>query len=140
MLVIGNSNGMNVANSGGLGGGTTGPTNYVGLGLAPSNSISEVAFPLPIGGTLGNLQVRLNGSPNNGSGTQTYTFTLVRNAAPIAAIECSISENANSCSSTGTTNVDAGTQIALRSVPSRSSGGASWPTAREVIWSFSVTP
>lgn len=132
VLVMGNSNGQSLA---------TNNTRYVGVAQPPSTNQATVAFPIPVGGTLSNLQVRLSGSPNNGSGTQTYTFTLMRNGAQIGAIACSIQETADSCSSAGTLSVTAGQTLSLRSAPSRSGGmGTNWPTARSVTWSFAITP
>ena len=126
MVVVGNSNGQNL---------NTSNSRYVGIGQAPANNESTVAFPLPVGGTLSGLQVRQNGDSNNGGGTQTYTYTLMRNGSAEGAITCAISETATACSSAGTLGVSAGNTVSLRAGPSSNS-----PTARSVTWSFVITP
>lgn len=70
------------------------------------------------------------GSPDNGGGTQTYTFTLRKNTAD-TALTCAISEAGQTCSDTSNTvAVTAGDLIDFSSVPSGT------PTARSVTCSI----
>ncbi len=67
--------------------------------------------------------VKLNGSPDNGGGTQTYTFTAWDDGSPLGC-SCVISEAETSCNDTCTDDVADGSRMAYEKVP------ASTPTAR----------
>jgi hypothetical protein len=126
LAMVGNSNGDTLSRT---------QTNYVGSGQAPDTSESVVAFPLPsTGGNLTGFQVQQRGGSNSGGGTQSYTYTLMRNGTAVAGISCQISENSTSCSSAGSIAVAAGDVVSLRAAPSGN------PTARSVTWAFVITP
>jgi hypothetical protein len=92
-------------------------------------SSSTVQMPIPLGGVVNNLQVRLSGNPGNG---RQYTFTVLRNGVA-SGLTCTVSgSSATSCSDTDSTVWAAGDTIALQSVPT------STPTSRTVTWSVSV--
>jgi len=105
---------------------------YVGLGQAPDGTNSNVAFPVPVGGTVSSLQVFQNGASGNGN---TYTYTLMVNGAAVGALNCAITGNsATSCSSSGTSTLAAGDTVSLRAAPSSN------PSTRAVAWSVVITP
>ena len=63
---------------------------------------------MPTSGTLRNLRVALDGSPDNGAGTQTYTIKLRKNGADINDVSCVISEAETTCQSSGSVAVAKG--------------------------------
>ena len=74
------------------------------------------------------LYVLLSGTPDNGAGTQSYTFT-VRNNTGSTAITTTISEAATTGNdTTNTATLAAGDNVALMCVPSGT------PTARNAFW------
>jgi hypothetical protein len=54
---------------------------------------------MPLAGTVRNLYCKLNGAPDNGAGTQSYTYTMRLDGAS-ASVTCAISEAATSCNDT----------------------------------------
>lgn len=50
----------------------------------------------PTAGTIKNIYIRTEAAPDNGAGTQTYTFTIRKNNAN-AATTCAVSESATTC-------------------------------------------
>ena len=105
---------------------------YIGMGESDATE-TKVAIPLPVSGVIGGLQARTSGAPNNGGGTQSYTFALMVNGAA-TSVTCAISEAALACSDlANTVTVAAGDRVSLRSTP----GGT--PTAASMTWSFYIT-
>jgi hypothetical protein len=90
---------------------------------------APVQIPIPLGGVVNNLQVRLSGNPANG---RSYTFTVLRNGVA-SGLTCTVSgSSATSCTDTDATVWSAGDTIALQSTPSGT------PTSRTATWSVSV--
>ena len=92
-----------------VGGGTHGDSlatsgsDYFPLSGTENSSTTETNMDvlLPLGGTFSGLRIALSGSPDNGAGTQSYVFTVRKNAAPPASpLTCTISETATTCSDT----------------------------------------
>lgn len=105
-------------------------TRYVGL-VSVSGTVSSVYMPLPVGGTLKNLQVRLSGNPGSG---KSYTFTVM-NGSNATALTCTVAgSSATTCTGSGTVVLDAGDAISLRSQPN------SKPSKRSVAWSLLIEP
>lgn len=87
-----------------LSGGTAGtslPT--TGITYFPIPNVDAPATPqtvynaiLPMAGTLSGFYTQLSGAPDNGAGTQTYTFRVQVNATN-TGITCAISEAATTC-------------------------------------------
>ncbi|MGH9364833.1 MAG: hypothetical protein ACRD1B_06155, partial [Thermoanaerobaculia bacterium] len=97
---------------------------------------SDVEQIMTVSGTLAALNVRLNGSPDNGAGTQSYAFTVRKNGADTSpAVTCTISETATSCSdNTNSASFSAGDLISIKSVPSGT------PAARRMRWTAAYNP
>ena len=113
---------------------------YIGIGQAPDRTESNVSVPLPVGGTLSGLRVKQDDSPDNGSGTQTNTYTVMINGAS-TGLTCAISELATTCNDTTHTvsSVAAGSTVSLRLTPTKSAGGGTdWPRGRSATWSFVI--
>ena len=87
-------------------------------------------------GTLGAMTVTLSGGPDNGAGTDSYTFTVMITPAggsqAASTNACTISELNTTCTSANSVALNAGDRINIRIVPSNS------PTALTVS-SFSVS-
>jgi hypothetical protein len=90
---------------------------------------ANVAIPLPIGGVISNLRVRINGTPGNGN---SYTFTVVRNGTAITGFTCPMTDSTTTCTDTDTTTWAAGDTISLQSVPNSN------PTGRIAVWSVTI--
>jgi hypothetical protein len=85
---------------------------------------------LPLGGTLGNLQVMVDTAPGAG----TWTFTVDLNGAA-TGVTCNFTGATTTCSdNANTVIVNQGDEIDLDAAPS---GG---PAPTNVTYSFSVTP
>jgi hypothetical protein len=98
--------------------------------LSTSATQANVAVPLPVGGTITNLQVRLSGVAGAGN---SYTFTAYRNGAAVATLTCSVSgDTATSCSDTDDTVWNAGDTISLQAIP------FSNPSGRTGTWSITL--
>ena len=106
------------------------------LTSAASSNESEVQQVVPVAGTVSNLSIRLGTAPDNGSGTQKYTFTVRKNGAD--AFGCEVVEAATTCSSAGTATFAAGDQISLQSDPSGTAGNdpKGWSSLR---WAVTLT-
>jgi hypothetical protein len=94
-----------------------------------SGTQTVAATPLPGGGVINNLQIRLAGNPGTGN---SYAFTMVRNGSVIPGFTCTISDAAVACNDTDTTVWAAGDTISLQSVPNSN------PTARTATWSVTL--
>ena len=110
----------------------TGATNYISPHTVSTPTTTEkfVEMLIPTSGTFSGLRVRLSGSPNNGGGTQTYTFTVRRGVGTGAmadtSVTCAISETATTCNDLSNSfTVAAGDRITISSAPT-----AGTPTAR----------
>ena len=88
---------------------------------------------MPVGGTLSNFNVLLDGAPGNAN---SYTFTLRRNATTDTSVTCSISgSSAVSCSdSTNSATFNAGDRISIKVTP------ANGPTGRRMGWTAKFVP
>jgi hypothetical protein len=107
-------------------------TNFVAAGVfAVGTNQNTIATPIPVGGTVSNLQVRLSGTLGSGS-TRSYTFTVLRNGSP-TGLTCQIfSPSATNCSGSDDEVWNAGDSISLQATP------AGTPTGRSVFWSVTV--
>ena len=106
-------------------------TFYVAFGSFTVNTTeSGVAIPLPVGGTLANLNVTASTPAGPGN---TWTFT-VRLAGASTGVTCAISGNAStSCSdTTHTSAVTAGQTVDLQAVPTSN------PATMTITWSVVV--
>jgi hypothetical protein len=111
---------------------STSATEYSGpLSAAANGTEANVRLPMPVAGTVANLQVSLNGTAGNG---KSYVFTVMREGVA-TGITCTVSGNsATTCSDVANTAAfTAGQAISLRSAP------ASGPTARTLRWSVTLT-
>jgi hypothetical protein len=111
---------------------STSASNYASLIAAttPSATTTNGNAPVLCGGTLSNFAVTLSGTPNNGGGTQQYTFTVMVNGAA-SSLSCPISEFATTCSDAGSITLNPGDVVNVQSTPSGT------PTARSATWSSS---
>ncbi len=92
-------------------------TNYFGMFGSFYSAQSAVQQPLPTSGTISNFTVNLAVAPNNGGGTQSFTFTVM-NGGSATAVGCTISETATDCSdSSNTASFSSGDLISIREVP-----------------------
>lgn len=104
-------------------------------GLDVSATEFEVEQIIPTAGVVKNFYVELDGSPNNGAGTQTYTFTVMQNSVA-SAITCNISEAATTCNdTTNSFTVAAGDGVSIRS-----SIAAGTPTIRRASTGTAFEP
>jgi hypothetical protein len=74
------------------------------LPLVGINFLAAEAYQkqmMPTSGTLRNLRVVLDGSPDNGAGTQSYTITVRKNGSDVTGFACTISETETSCQDAG---------------------------------------
>jgi len=81
--------------------------------------------------------VVLNSTPDSGAGTQTYTFTVYKNATT-TGLFCAIQELNTTCTASGSVAFLAGDVLTLQSVPS--STGSGNPAAVSPAWSLKITP
>ena len=89
---------------------------------------------VPTAGRFYNLRVKLTGAPDNGGGTETYTFTLRKTLAS-TALTCTISETATTCEDvTNKVTYAAGDVVGFRVEP------ASTPTVVDARWSVMFQP
>lgn len=99
----------------------------------PQTTESVVSQISTISGTFQNFYIRLNQSPDNGGGTQSYTYVLYVNGAP-TAVTCTISEAETSCFDiTHTASITAGQTVSLESTPSGT------PTQRDVHFTIELS-
>lgn len=106
---------------------STSATNFVGRALSATET--QVQIPLPLGGTLKNLRVQLNGTPG---GSASYAVTINDNTTGTTST-CSITSAISACADTShSVTVAAGDLIDLAVVPSGT------PTARTVRWSVEI--
>lgn len=72
-------------------------TRYVGFIATPvATNDTQIRSVVSLTGAMEGLYVYLAAAPDNGGGTQSYTFTLQKNGAD-TAITCSISETSTTC-------------------------------------------
>ena len=111
-------------------------TNYVpllGVGFTDTDEEATVTRVLTPG-TFQNFYADLSGSPDNGVGTQSYTFTVRKNKAD-TTITCAVSETATTCNDTANSfSVVAGDVISVSSVP------ANTPTVRVIAFGARFLP
>lgn len=82
-------------------------TFYLGIGDANTEE-AKIRMPSPITGTVRGLRILTRTGPDNGAGSQQYTFTLRINGAN-TAMTCSIAETNTSCADvTHTATINAG--------------------------------
>jgi hypothetical protein len=100
--------------------------------LAVNTNQTTVAVPVPFGGTLANLQVRVSSSIGSGT-SRSYVFTVIQNGNP-TGVTCTVtSPTATSCTDNLHSVVfAAGDTISLQAVPSGN------PTQRTATWSVSI--
>ena len=99
---------------------TDGTVQYLALNgdLGPVTVVSDAEMVVPVSGVLKILYSRVSANPNNGGGTQSYTFTVRLNGAD-TAITCAASETTPTCSDvTNEVSVVAGDLINLEVVSS----------------------
>lgn len=116
---------------------STTQTRYIGISGSANPVNVGLGFAMPAAGTINILRVVLNGAPDNGSGNQTYTFTVYKNATS-AGLSCSIQETNTTCSASGSVTFAAGDVLTLQSVPTSSGSGN--PSAVAPAWSLKITP
>jgi hypothetical protein len=105
---------------------------YIAYGsMTVSGTESNVETPLPIGGTLSDLQVRVTTAPGVGA---SWTFTADINGTG-TALFCSIAGAATTCSDSSAVTVVQGDTLDLDATPF---SAPSVPTT--VTWSVTVTP
>jgi hypothetical protein len=101
---------------------------------AGSSTESTVQGIVPVAGTVSDLVVAVANAPQNGGGTQKWTFSVRKNGSSSGAISCEISESATSCSSSTTLTFAAGDLISLSATPSGTP--QNWGSMR---WSVTLT-
>jgi hypothetical protein len=93
---------------------------------------SKVAIPMPVGGAIGGLQVRISSTPGNAPNSYTYTVYVNGSASSVV---CTITSGQRNCSDgTHTVNVGPGDTVSLRQ------DEYSNPTDVSVTWSFYIDP
>jgi hypothetical protein len=93
---------------------------------------TKVALPIPVGGSIGGLQVRTNTAPGGSGSSNSYSYTVYVNGAATAVV-CSIFEVERSCNdSTHSVTVNPGDRVALRQQ------AFSGPSSVTVTWSFYI--
>ena len=98
-----------------------------------STTENVVQAPMPFAGTVVALYVLLDGSPDLGAGTQSYTFKIYIGGAGSTST-CAISETATTCNdTTNQPTFTAGQTLSWEVIP------AGTPTARRVAISIAVT-
>jgi hypothetical protein len=122
-----------------VGGGTISTTlntnttpDFIAAGVfAESDTQTSVALPIPAGGVVSNLQVRLSGTI--GAAPNSYAFTVIRNNVAVAGLTCTVTgPTATTCTDTDTTSWSAGDTISLRSV------AADNPSPITATWSVTI--
>jgi hypothetical protein len=123
-----------------LGGGTadsnliTNGVSYVAIfsSLPRSATEADVAQILPVGGTLSNFNVVLNGSPG---ASDSYAFTIRKNSTTDTSVTCTISGTATTCSdNSNSASFSAGDRVSIKV---SASGG---PTPRRMGWTGKLVP
>ena len=113
---------------------STSSDNFQSLWGADSNATeANVEATMPLAGTLSDFYVRVSQAPGTGN---SWTFTVRKNGADEAALQCPISgSSAVTCSDTaGTVSYAVGDRIAIRSDPD------SGPNAAIMHWTAQYTP
>ncbi|HYP55488.1 MAG TPA: hypothetical protein VEQ41_04205, partial [Solirubrobacterales bacterium] len=110
-------------------------TSYLGpfLTSAASSTESNVQQIVPVAGAVANLTVKIGNNPNNGSGTQSWTFTIHKNGGS-TAVTCTVPEGSTTCASTGSETFAAGELISLEADPNN--GPNNWGSVR---WAVTLT-
>lgn len=114
---------------------STSATNYMHIGNGTSVSAwqateNNARVVFPCAGTLRGLAVRLTAAPDNGGGTQSYTFKVRRNGSePANTLSVTISEASTTGSDTSNSvTIAAGDTVTLECTPSGT------PTATAAYW------
>lgn len=114
---------------------STTTTNYArgwSGGTTWSTSVSQGGLT-STAGFISDLIVKVSTAPDNGAGTQSYTFSLMLNGSATTQ-SCSISESSTSCSITTPFSFVANQMISLRSIPTNA------PATTTAAWSWTITP
>jgi hypothetical protein len=103
---------------------------YVAYGVAlVSGTESTVEIPVPVAGTLSDLQVRVTTAPRTGA---SWTFTVDKNGSA-TGMSCAIEEVATTCNDSSLVAVAVGDKIDLDVTPFGT------PALATVIWSAKIT-
>jgi hypothetical protein len=97
--------------------------------FAVGTTNATTAVPLPFGGVVNNLQVRISGTPGSGNN---YTFTVMRNGVATSLV-CTIADPAVTCADTDNTVWAAGDTISLQTNPN-----GTGPVQRTAVFSVTV--
>jgi hypothetical protein len=96
---------------------------------------------LPTAGTLDDLRVKLGAAPDNGAGTQTYTFLFRIDAASggygtynDTSLTCTVSEAETSCTNSNGFSVEAGDLVSFQHI------AANTPVATTATWTLTWNP
>lgn len=124
-IIFGGSAGSNLSAS---------VTNYYAIQLGAWNSTEAISqIPMPFAGTISALYVLLNGSPDNGAGTQSYTFKIYIDGAGSTST-CTISETGTTCNDTANNpTFTAGQTLTVEVIP------AGTPTVRKLAFGIAIT-
>lgn len=87
----------------------------------PDATESDVTMQMPRTCVVADLYVELSATPG---GAETRTFTLMEDSVA-TNLACTISDPATSCNGTGTTSLDAGSDVSLRSASTAGAAAAS---------------
>ena len=94
----------------------SGATEYLSLAFPQQSSTIESAFHvvMPVSGAFSQLSINLGNAPNNGAGTQGYTWVVNKNMSA-TALTCSITESDLACSDTSNSfTVVAGDRVSVK--------------------------
>ena len=106
-------------------------TRYIPVGAFTSNTESAVSIPMPVAGTLSNLQVRLSTAPGSGNW---YQLTVRKNSVS-SIISCTITDSSQiTCTDSDAVSFAAGDTISLQVVP------GSNPNSAYLTWSVKLQP
>ena len=118
------------AGPGAIGGGgllTTGTVYVAAFTAQAETTEGNVSQPIQFAGSLTNVVISLNGTPNNGGGAQSYTFQVMKSGSATGTT-CIITDNISTCTIAGPFSFLSTDTISVQSV------GAGTPTVRTSRW------
>jgi hypothetical protein len=77
-----------------------------------SSSVESREIPV-LAGAMSSVRIAVAVAPNNGGGTQSWTFHVVRNGTNVASQNCTISEAVTTCTIAGPVTFTNGQRFAL---------------------------
>jgi hypothetical protein len=119
-------------------------TSLVASASNPNTTTTNGNATVSRSGTLGALTVTLSGTPDNGTGTDSYAFIVMVTPAggsqAATSNTCTIAETSTTCTSASSVALNAGDRVNVRIVPSNSPASLSVSSFSASFGTASVNP